>query len=505
MTKEVYNSKTIDYLVRTKLRCFYEQSFEKFDAGQEYLDNWYIDLLCEYLEAFAKGEIKRLNINIPPRFGKSALCNVAFTMWLLGLNPEMKIITISYAATLSQKLHGYARAIANATWYKRAFPSFVIDNNSKILKLDQTETKNTQSQFITTKGGFRIATSVGASITGEGANVLVFDDIMNPKEALSQVETESSLEWIRTTAFSRFNNRKEGKMLNIQQRLGDRDFAGTFVDAKWESVIIPIRSRQTKIYSMGDFVKVYKKDEFLEPRRYGLTELEEDKALMGTKALEAQFFQNPFPDDGEIFKREYFKYYMFLPKMDYYAIYADTASKEGRSNDFTVFMCWGMLTKNGRRYAYLIDIFREKLTTPKLLKAAKEFWLKHYNNQHDVQLIKFAIEDKSSGIGLIQLLEHETNIPVTKLFPEKDKVARANDILPRMESGQVLFPKDFPWIPELEKELLSFSGKKGNNKKDQVDTLTYAIKDLLFDPADEKQKPMDYSALLKETSILNRL
>lgn len=504
MRIDAHTSKTIDYLVRNKLECFYEQAFDKFDAGQEYLDNWYIDLLCEYLEAFFRGEIKRLNINIPPRFGKSALCNVSFSMWALGLRPENKIISISYSATLSQKLHGYARAIANSTWYKRAFPNFKIDSNPKFSKVDQTETKNTQSQFISTKGGFRLATSVGASITGEGANILIFDDMMDPKGALSQAETQSSLEWTRSTAFSRFNNRKEGQILNIQQRLGGQDFTGTFVDDSWENVIIPIRSRQTKIYSKGDFLKVYKKDEFLEPRRYGPEELEEDRFLMGTKALEAQFFQNPFPDDGEVFKKEYFNYYMYLPKMDFYAIYADTASKEGRNNDFTVFMCWGLLVKNNRKYAYLIDLFREKLTTPKLLKAAKDFWLKHYNNNNGVPLIKFAIEDKSSGIGLIQLLEDETNIPVTKLYPEKDKVARANDILPRMESSQVLFPKDSPWIIPLEQELLSFSAKKGGNKKDQVDTLTYAIKDLLFDSADEKQKPMNYTALLKETSILNR-
>ena len=74
-----------------------------------------------------------------------------------------------------------------------------------------------------------------------------------------------------------------------------------------------------------------------------------------------------------------------------------------------------------------------------------------------------------------------------------------------MESHQVLFPKDASWLGALEKELLTFSAKKGANKKDQVDTLTYAIKDLLFDPADQRLKPMDYSALLKETSILNRL
>ena len=85
---EIYNPSTIDFLVRDKLECFYEQSFEKFDGGEKYLDNWYIGLLCEYLQAFANGEIRKLNINIPPRFGKSALCNVAFSMWYLGLNPE---------------------------------------------------------------------------------------------------------------------------------------------------------------------------------------------------------------------------------------------------------------------------------------------------------------------------------------------------------------------------------------------------------------------------------
>jgi len=502
---EIYNPSTIDFLVRDKLECFYEQSFEKFDGGEKYLDNWYIGLLCEYLQAFANGEIRKLNINIPPRFGKSALCNVAFSMWYLGLNPEKRIISISHSASLSQKLHSFGRAISNSSWFHRAFPKFHIDTKSRTLKIDQSETKNTQNAFVTSKGGFRLATSAMGSITGEGANIIIFDDLMDPRQSMSVVESESILEWTKTTAFSRFNNRKKGQILNIQQRLGATDFTATFVDDSWENVIIPIKARRSKIYSFNNFLHVNKAGSYLEPRRYGDKELEEDRYLMGTKALEAQFFQNPYPDDGEIFRREWFRYYQFLPKMDYLAIYADTASKEGRNNDYTVFMCWGLLTKNQRKYAYLIDVFRNKMTTPKLLRAAKDFWLKHQSNEHDSPLIKFAVEDKSSGIGLIQLLEDETNIPVTKLYPEKDKVARANDILPRMESHQVLFPKDASWLGALEKELLTFSAKKGANKKDQVDTLTYAIKDLLFDPADQRLKPMNYSALLKETSILNRL
>jgi len=504
MTNEVYNSKTIDYLVRNKLTCFYELAFNLLSGGQPFLDSWYIGYLAEHLESFEHKQIQKLNLEMPPRFGKTALCNIAFSTRYLGLYPNRRIISVSYSAELSREIHGMARSLANTTWFKRAFPNFNI-GNTNIFKLDQNETKNTQSVFVTTKGGFRLATSCEGSITGKGGDIIITDDLMNPKQVKSLAESERILEWTRQTLFSRFNNRKEGQWLNIQQRIGDNDFAGTFVDDSWVTVKIPVKARQTKTYSFGDITKVYKKGEFLEPRRYGEKELAEDIRNMGSKVVEAQFFQETEPDDGEVFRKEWFKYYIYLPKMDYYAIYADTASKEGRNNDFTVFMCWGMLMKNGRKYAYLIDVFREKLTTPKLLKAAKDFWLKHYNNEYGVSLIKFAIEDKSSGIGLIQLLEDETNIPVTKLFPEKDKVARANDILPRMESSQVLFAKDSLWLPALEKELLSFSAKKGNNKKDQVDTLTYAIKDLLFDPADEKQKPMNYTALLKEASILSRL
>jgi phage terminase large subunit-like protein len=70
-----------------------------------------------------------------------------------------------------------------------------------------------------------------------------------------------------------------------------------------------------------------------------------------------------------------------------------------------------------------------------------------------------------------------------------------------MESGQVLFAKDAPWLHALEKELLMFSPKAikdQRKKKDQVDTLTYAVKDLLFEAADIKSRPMNYLGLLSE-------
>lgn len=497
MSEDIYNVKTIDHLVRSRMKYFYQKSFKSFDKNQTFMDSWYIDLLCEYLEALANKEIKRLNINLPPRFGKSALCNVAFSMWLLGLKPGFKIITMTYGARLSEKLHGYSRAIANSTWYRRAFPEFVIDTNSKNIKLDQTETKNTQNQFITTQGGFRLATSVNGSITGEGGELLIFDDMMDPKMAQSEVESENTLSWIRNTAFSRVNNKKECLMLNIQQRLNDKDFTANFVNDTWENVIIPIQARKTKIYSIGDFWKVYKKGEFLEPKRYGKEELEEDRKNMGTTNLNAQFFQETEPDDGEIFKEKWFKYYDVLPIMDSYAIYADTASKEGRENDNSCLMCWGLKVVNDRKYAYLVDVVVGKYNINALLEIIKSFWDKHEQNIYGVPLIKLAIEDQSSGIGIIQILEAKTNLPVVALKDKsRSKKLRALDTLPRFESGQVLLPEDAIWLESLKKEMKKFSPKKTQTKKDQVDTLTYAVKDLLFDN-DDNDKPLDYNHFLK--------
>ena len=511
----LYNRKVLNHLLQTRLSAFFERSFTSIEQSQPFLSNWHIDLISEFLTGLKMGQFRRGNINMPPRFGKTALCSIAFPMWYLGNEPFRKVIAVSYSASLSHKIHGYCRAVANTAWYQSAFPDFKISNSSND-KTDESLTKNTQREFITTEGGFRIATSTGGSITGEGGDLIVADDLMNPEEALSNVQRNSAIDWTKGTLFSRFNNKKEGLFLNVQQRLCEGDFTGVFVDSSWENLVVPIQAKQTQYYYIGNFKKIYKEGDWLDPRRYSENELAEDIKNMGSRVVEAQYFQNPFPDDGEIFKRDYFKYFNYAPKFDYRCIYADTAQEEGRNNDFSVFMCWGVRTVEGRKYAYLIDLVRKKLTSPKLLIAAQEFWHKHsqdlstplkycedwippmYSLDKSGDLIKFAIEKKSSGSGLIQDLEAKTNIPVTKLLPDKDKVARANDILPRMESGQVLFPKDAPFLSNLEKELLLFSAKKGNNKKDQVDTLTYAVKDLLFDPIDQKDRPMNYSGLMSE-------
>lgn len=517
VTFNPFSRKGFNYLLRKDFHAFYERSFIHLHRHRDFYYNWHIGAISEFLTGMRMGQFKRGNINVSPRWGKTLQCSVAFPMWWLGECPWMNIIAVSYSAELAAEIHGKCRTIANASWYKSAFPEFDIRSSSEDA-VDQSQTKNTQKQFITSQGGGRIGAYTNGSITGKGADLIIGDDIMNPEEAASQTQRESAIGWCSNTLFSRFDDKKKGMFLNVQQRLHENDFTGVFVDKSWENLVIPVRFEEKKFYYVGKIQKEVKEGEWLDEIRYGQAEMDEDRKNMGNKNYDAQYLQKTVPDDGDIFKRDYFKYFTFAPKFDLRAIYADTAQKEDRNNDFSVFMCWGLVEKNGRKYAYLIDVMRKKLTSPKLLVAAKEFWNKHskdlssplihcldwippmYTLDKNGELVKFAIEDKSSGSGLIQDLEDATNIPVTKLIPDKDKVSRANDVVPRFESGQVFFAKDAPWLNALEKELLLFSPKKGNNKKDQVDTLTYAVRDLLFDPVDEDERPPDYSGLLNEAN-----
>lgn len=511
---QILTRTALNYLLQKDFHSFYKRAYLHLHQKREFVYNWHIGAISEFLTGARMGQFTRGNINICPRFGKTLQCSVSFPMWWLGSEPWINFMCASYSAELSAEIHNKCRMIANSAWYKYAFPEFEIKNSSED-SIDQAETKNTQKQFITTKGGRRIACSTGGTATGKGADVIIADDIMSPDEALSSTKRETAIEWCRSTLFSRFDDKKKGIFINIQQRLHEKDFTGVFVDSSWENLILPIRFEEKKFYKIGKIEKQVEEGEWLDERRYSQNEMDEDIKNMGLKNFNAQYFGKLVPDDGEIFKRDYFKYYNYAPKFDYRCIYADTAQKEKSTNDFSVFMCFGVVVKNNRKFAYLIDVLRKKLSSPKLLLASKEFWSKHlkthkqpfqycsdwvpmmYDQKNNGSLIKFAIEDKSSGQGLIQDLEYSTDMPITKLTPDKDKVSRANDALPRFESGQVLFPRDAPFLIDLEKELLTFSAKNSKNrdyKKDQVDTISYAVRDLLFEPLDEKDKTTDYSA-----------
>jgi predicted phage terminase large subunit-like protein len=183
---------------------------------------------------------------------------------------------------------------------------------------------------------------------------------------------------------------------------------------------------------------------------------------MGSQQFSAQYQQAPVPAEGNLIKWAWFKTYRDLPPRaatDRIVQSWDTASKAEELNDYSVCTTWLM---RGKDY-YLVDVFRQRLEYPDLRRKIVELW-----SQHRARTV--LIEDKGSGIPLIQVLKRTTGFYAIGIVPEKDKVIRLAAHAAKIEAGHVHLPeRPPPWLGEFHAELLAFPAGRFN---DQVDSLS---------------------------------
>ena len=196
----------LDAAVRKDLEIFIAKAFQLVSPSGTYLHNWHIEAIADYLTQCYRGDINRLIINLPPRNLKSICASVLFPAWVLGQDPTRQIICVSYSAELSGKLARDCRAVIESPWYKRMFP------RTRLLR-------NKEYDLETTQKGKRYATSVGGSITGLGADIIIIDDPMKPEDSQSETIRKKINEWYDGTLYSRLNDKANGVIILIMQRL----------------------------------------------------------------------------------------------------------------------------------------------------------------------------------------------------------------------------------------------------------------------------------------------
>lgn len=145
---------------------------------------------------------------MPPRSLKSICTSVAFPAWILGKDPSKRIITTSYSDELASKLARDCRAVMDTKWYKELFPQTRLNPN-----------KRTETEYETTKNGYRLATSVGRTLTGRGGNFIIIDDPIKPQEALSETKRKSVNQWYTNTLYSRLDNKNTDVIIIVMQRV----------------------------------------------------------------------------------------------------------------------------------------------------------------------------------------------------------------------------------------------------------------------------------------------
>ena len=161
-------------LLRQDFTTFIARCFQELNPQAELAMNWHLEVIAAKLMEVRRGTIKRLVINLPPRHLKSLMASIAFPAWCLGHDPSAQILCVSYAQDLADKLARDCRSIMISPWYRRIFPTRLAQHRHAV------------QEFVTTRQGYRLATSTGGVLTGRGADFILIDDALKPEDALSR-------------------------------------------------------------------------------------------------------------------------------------------------------------------------------------------------------------------------------------------------------------------------------------------------------------------------------
>jgi predicted phage terminase large subunit-like protein len=453
---KAYEARVFRALLRRYFPAFVRKVFAALESGQAFVPNWHLEAIAYQLERVRRGENKRLIINMPPRSLKSVTASVAFPAFVLGHDPTRRIICVSYSGDLAKKHANDFRAVLQAPWYQTLFQRTRIGQ------------KDSESEIELTARGFRLAASVGGTLTGRGGDLIIIDDPLKPDDAHAETKRNTANEWFKNTLLSRLDDKRTGAIVIVMQRVHMDDLTGfvTGQSDEWEVLNLPAIAEVDELIPISD-TKVHRRrlGEALSPVREPLSVLEKMKGELGSDAFSAQYQQMPVPPGGAMIKRHWIKRYVELPPRERSLILQswDTASKGGPQNDFSVCTTW--FISRDRRW-YLIDVWRKRVDYPHLKAAVRTLASRHAAN-------RVLVEDAGAGISLVQELLGEVN-GILAVKPDRDKITRMSVVSAKFESGLVFPPERAPWLADLEAELFAFPGSRHD---DQCDSVSQALSD----------------------------
>jgi len=438
--------------------AFIHRSFHELNPTAKFQFNWHIEVIASALEDCRNGVLTRLVINEPPRSLKSICASVAFPAFLLGHDPSAKIICVSYGEELAHKHALDCRTIMQSAWYQGMFPHTRLSSPRQALH-----------EIATTKQGFRLSTSVGGVLTGRGADYIVIDDPLKPDDALSETRRKAVNDWFDNTLYSRLNDKRNGRIIIVMQRLHEDDLVGHVVSTEpWKIIRFPAIAEEDEVHLIencyGNRRLERKTGQALHPEREPLEVLNRIRQTVGEYNFAGQYQQAPAPLGGGLVKIGWFKTYTESErpaKFDCLLQSWDTANKVSELSDYSVCTTWGIKDN----HIYLLDVRRERLGYPDLKRAVME-QARAFKPQ------TILIEDRASGTQLIQDLIREGVHAVKKYESSMDKTMRMNSVTSTIENGFVHLPEKAPWLNDYLHELATFPNGKHD---DQADSTSQAL------------------------------
>lgn len=446
----------VDYLESLKretaqrdFMAFVKVMWPNFIAGKHH------SIMARAFERIARGELKRLIINMPPRHTKSEFASYLLPAWFLGQYPGKKIIQASNTAELAVNFGRKVRNLVDGDVFPKVFPNVSLRHDSKAA-----------GRWATNMSGEYFAIGVEGTVTGKGADLLIIDDPHSEQEA-KLAESDPAIfdkvyEWY--TSGPRQRLQPGGSICIIQTRWSKRDLTGQVLKAAAQ--------RSGEDWEVIEFPAILPSGASMWPEFWDIKELEALRAELPSSKWQAQYMQQPTSDVSAIIKREWWKIWEKdkPPNCEFIIQSWDTAFLKTERADYSACTTWGVFYRDddkgiNRPNIILLNAFKKRMEFPELKQRAfKEF------NDWDVDSL--IVEAKAAGSPLIFELR-AMGIPVQDYTPTKgnDKIARLNAVSDLFASGHVWVPNTH-WAEELIEEVASFPSGEHD---DLVDSMSQAL------------------------------
>jgi predicted phage terminase large subunit-like protein len=447
----------LDVTVEAKQKENCQENFMDFvhKVWPHFIDGAHHKEMASAFERVARGECKRLIINMPPRHTKSEFASYLLPAWFLGKFPKKKIIETAHTAELAVGFGRKVRNLVDSDVYKAIFPGVGLQSDSKAA-----------GRWATNQGGDYFAIGVGGAVTGKGADILIIDDPHSEQEAaLSENNPEiydKTYEWY--TSGPRQRLQPGGSIIMVMTRWSKKDLTG--------QVLKSAALRSGEEWEVIEFPAILPDGLPLWPQFWSLKELEALKNELPNGKWMAQYMQQPTSDVSAIIKREWWKVWEQEdpPFCEFIIQSWDTAFLKTQRSDYSACTTWGVFyTPNDRGIdvanIILLNSFKRRMEFPELKQTAFE----HYKDWEPDSII---VEAKASGAPLVFELR-AMGIPVQEYTPSKgnDKIARLNACADLFASGRVWVPAT-SWAEELVEEVASFPSGEHD---DLVDSMSQAL------------------------------
>jgi len=441
-------------------------------------DNWHIEYLCDELQkvvervAAGKPKLYDLIINVPPGTTKTTIVNIMLNAWAWTKYFKLKFASASYSSSLSMEVSDKVRDLLDSDKFREMYPELMIrvdkDTKSNFQVIRKLRTNKGKAYSIK-NGGSRYTTSVGGTLTGFHGDLLLVDDPINPKQAMSETMLKTVNNWLDQTLSTRLIDKKVSVMILIMQRLNQDDPTGHILKqgTPVKHICLPGEIVNYEKVLKPAYLKINYKNGLLDPNRLPFLVLENMRKKLGQYGYAGQIGQNPVPLTGGMFKVDMFQYITHpFAEVNYVQTvrYWDKAgTKDGGA--YTVGVKMSKL-RNGK---FIVeDVKRGQWSTgerERIIRATAEA---------DGVHVEIWIEQEPGSGGKESAENTIRNLAGFRVYAERpsgDKVYRADPYSVQVEVGNV-YLMQAPWNKDYIDELKYFPN---GTYKDQVDASSGAF------------------------------